>query len=321
MSEFFFPSASIETLRQRALMLGCIREYFAAESVLEVETPLLCASTAMDPHLQSFELPVVGGRRFLQTSPEFPMKRLLAAGSGSIYQICKAFRVDECGGRHNPEFSLLEWYRVGWSAEQLQQEVVALVQRVAGLFGVSWPVHDVMSYGDLFIRELGVNPFTAAEAELQAVAQKYLNEQLPELDRLGWLDLLMAQVVEPRLPQGLQLVVDFPAEQAALAQKAVNSDGHMVAKRFELYVNGVELANGYQELTDASEQRERFVQDNAARRELGLPELPLPEALLQALASGLPECAGVALGLDRLLMLALGKARIADVLSFDFPGA
>lgn len=302
-------------------MLGCIREYFAAEGVLEVETPLLCASTAMDPHLQSFELPVMGARRFLQTSPEFPMKRLLAAGSGSVYQVCKAFRVDESGGRHNPEFSLLEWYRVGWSSEQLQQEVLTLVQRVAGLFDVSWPVHDVVSYGELFARELGVNPFTATEAELQSVAHKHLGEGLPELDRLGWLDLLMSQVIELRMPQGLQLVVDFPAEQAALAQKAVDAHGYTVAKRFELYVNGVELANGYQELTDAAEQRGRFVQDNVARRELGLPELPMPEALLLALEAGLPECAGVALGLDRLLMLALGITRIADVLSFDFPNA
>lgn len=249
------------------------------------------------------------------------MKRLLAAGSGSIYQICKAFRVDECGGRHNPEFSLLEWYRVGWSAEQLQLEVVGLVQRVAQLFAVDWALHPMLSYGELFLRELAVNPFTASEAELQQVAHKHLGSELPEMDRLGWLDLLMAQVIEPRLPTGLQLVVDFPAEQAALAQKTRNLEGRWVAKRFELYVNGVELANGYQELTDAEEQRARFEEDNVQRRVLGLPELPLPEGLLTALEAGLPECAGVALGLDRLLMLALEKSRLADVLSFDFPNA
>lgn len=302
-------------------MVACIRDYFAADGVLEVETPLLCAATAMDPHLQSFSVPAMGSVRYLQTSPEFPMKRLLAAGSGSIYQICKAFRVDECGGRHNPEFSLLEWYRVGWSAAQLQQEVVELVQRVAQLFTVAWPVHPALSYQALFARELGIDPFVVSDEVLQSAAQQHLGEALPQLDRFGWLDLLMSQVLEPRLPQGLQMVVDFPAEQAALARKTQNADGHWVAQRFELYVNGIELANGYQELTDAVEQRARFNEDNAQRRALGLTELPLPEALLQALEAGLPDCAGVALGLDRLLMLVLEKSRLADVLSFDFANA
>ena len=166
-----------------------------------------------------------------------------------------------------------------------------------------------------------MNPFTASEASLQVAAQTHLGGDLPALDRLGWLDLLMSQVIEPAMPEGLQLVVDFPAEQAALAQTGLDGEGHRVAKRFELYVNGMELANGYQELTDAGEQRRRFHQDNAEREKLGLPVLPVPEALLDALEAGLPDCAGVALGLDRLLMLALGKNRLSEVLSFDFTNA
>ena len=302
-------------------MLACIREYFAGEGVLEVETPLLCSSTAMDPHLQSFSVEAMGAPQFLQTSPEFPMKRLLAAGSGSIYQVCKAFRADECGGRHNPEFSLLEWYRVGWSAERLQQEVLSLVQRVAGLFGVEWPVHATLSYRELFRRRLGLDPMTASEDELAAVAVRHLGSDLPVLDRPGWLDLLMSQVIEPRLPVGLQMVVGFPAEQAALARRVRDADGFEVCERFELYVNGMELANGYGELTDADEQRLRFEADNRVRAASGLPVLPVPEPLLQALESGLPDCAGVALGLDRLLMAALGKTSISEVLSFDFTRA
>lgn len=315
------PSCSLAALKQRARMLASIREYFAVEGVLEVETPLLCTSTAMDPYLQSFVVDCQGSPRFLQTSPEFPMKRLLAAGSGSIYQICKAFRVDEVGGRHNPEFTMLEWYRVGWSAEQLQQEVLALVLRVAGLLGRNWAVQQTLSYQALFEQHLGLNPFTAPDADLAAVARKHLGDDLPTLDRLGWLDLLMAQAIEPNMPQGLQMIVDFPAEQAALAQKAQTTSGHWVAKRFELYLNGVELANGYQELVDAQEQRQRFLDDNRQRLALGLPELPLPEALLSALDKGLPECAGVALGLDRLLMQALMAGDIKEVLSFHFPDA
>ncbi|MDX1692645.1 MAG: EF-P lysine aminoacylase EpmA [Ketobacteraceae bacterium] len=321
MHSSYLPSASVETLRQRARMLACIREYFAGEGVLEVETPLLCSSTAMDPHLQSFSVEAMGAPQFLQTSPEFPMKRLLAAGSGSIYQVCKAFRADECGGRHNPEFSLLEWYRVGWSAERLQQEVLSLVQRVAGLFGVEWPVHATLSYRELFRRRLGLDPMTASEDELAAVAVRHLGSDLPVLDRPGWLDLLMSQVIEPRLPVGLQMVVGFPAEQAALARRVRDADGFEVCERFELYVNGMELANGYGELTDADEQRLRFEADNRVRAASGLPVLPVPEPLLQALESGLPDCAGVALGLDRLLMAALGKTSISEVLSFDFTRA
>ncbi|MCG8315276.1 MAG: EF-P lysine aminoacylase GenX [Pseudomonadales bacterium] len=302
-------------------MLCSVREYFASENVLEVETPLLCSSTAMDPHLQSFNLRVQGDRRFLQTSPEFPMKRLLAQGSGSIYQICKAFREDEAGRNHNPEFTLLEWYRVGWDLTQLQQETVALIQRIGALHQQPWSRVVHYSYGELFQAYLAIDPFVADVTELQSLANQKLGEALPELDRLGWLDLLLSQVIEPAMPSGLVVVTDFPAEQAALAKKAQDAEGHWVAKRFEVYLNGIELANGYQELVDPLEQRQRFLQDNQIRQSLGLEILPVPDALLSALAQGVPECAGVALGLDRLLMLALGKSHLAEVLSFDFTHA
>ncbi len=302
-------------------MLACIRQHFAEQGVLEVETPLLCSSTAMDPHLGSFTVPVAGEQRYLQTSPEFPMKRLLASGSGSIYQICKSFRVDEVGRHHNPEFSLLEWYRVGWSSEQLAREVVALVIKVAQLFGNSWQVNASCTYRELFLQVVGVDPFLASAEQLATVAARHLKGDLPDLDRSGWLDLLMSQLVEPAMAKGLTLVVDFPAEQAALAQKAQDHLGNWVAQRFELYVDGIELANGYQELTDPVEQRNRFNMDNQQRKALGLAELPMPEHLLQAMARGIPDCAGVALGLDRLLMLASGKDSICDVISFPFPDA
>lgn len=312
---------TIEVLQARARMLALVRGYFAERSVLEVETPLLCSSTAMDPYLESFVVDTREGARYLQTSPEFPMKRLLAAGSGSIYQVCKSFRVDEVGARHNPEFSMLEWYRVGWSSDELQKEVIALVQLVSGELDCDWAVHEPLTYAQLFESVVGLNPFEADPSDLAAVAKKHLGESLPELDRIGWLDLLMSQVVEPAMPEGLTMLIDFPAEQAALAKKVQNADGHWVAKRFELYVNGVELANGYQELVDAKEQRSRFEEDNHQRRMMGLPELPIPELLIEAMESGLPECAGVALGLDRLLMLALGKSSLEEVLPFTFPNA
>ena len=302
-------------------MLAAIRQYFAGQGVLEVETPLLCSSTATDPHLQSFAVPCADGVRYLQTSPEFPMKRLLAAGSDSIYQICKAFRVDEVGARHNPEFSLLEWYRVGWSLAELQREVVRLIQLVGELFGQSWSLLAIKSYRELFVETLRVDPFVASVDELAEVAARHVAGELPELDRLGYLDLLMSRVIEPGMPDGLLVVADFPAEQAALSVRGRDAEGNLVARRFEVYLDGVELANGYQELVDAGEQRQRFMADNRERVALGLGELPLPEGLLGAMEVGLPECSGVALGLDRLLMLGVGGRCLQDVLSFGFDRA
>lgn len=313
-------------MRARAAMLACIRAYFADQQVLEVDTPALGSSTATDPFLASFEVSMLGTSYYLQTSPEFAMKRLLAEGIGDIYQLGKAFRVDEQGNHHNPEFTLLEWYRLGWRWPQLQGEVLRLIKTVAHSLvsaqvvpgAQAWPDNGVYTYRQVFLEQLGIDPFSASSAQLQSVAEQHVQGAMPSLDRDGWLDLLMAQVIEPRLPQGIVTVTEFPASQAALAKVAKDADGNLVAQRFEVYINGVELANGYQELTDASEQRARFVADNQHREALGLPILPIPEALLAALEKGLPACAGVALGVDRLLMAVLSLDTLAETQPFAF---
>lgn len=255
-----------------------------------------------------------GAGRWLQTSPEYAMKRLLAAGCGPIYQICKAFRGGEVGTRHNPEFTLLEWYRPGFSLAELMQEVAELAQAVLG----EAPVKRV-SYRDLFQRRLGIDPFKASVEELEALARERLDYSGAVESRDTWLDLLLTHLVEPEL-EGRVMVYDYPESQSALAR--LREDGDItVAERFELYVDRVELANGYFELTDPVEQRARFEADN--RRLIARGEEPraLDERLLAAMDSGLPSCAGVALGLDRLLMLKLGSERLEEVLSFDWSRA
>ncbi|MEE4192270.1 MAG: EF-P lysine aminoacylase EpmA [Halieaceae bacterium] len=288
-------------------MLNTLRAFFNARGVLEVETPLLCSSTITDPAIQ----PLAGGERWLQTSPEYAMKRLLAAGSGPIYQVCKAFRDGEAGARHNPEFTLLEWYRPGFSLAQLMQEVAELV---AGVLGEA-PV-EVLSYRDLFQRSLGIDPLTASSEELEQLARERLDYGGGEETRDTWLDLLLTHLVEPTL-SGRVFVHDYPASQAALARLR-REGGATVAERFELYVDGVELANGYFELADPAEQRSRFEADNEVLTARGEPPRPLDEDLLAAVQAGLPDCSGVALGLDRLLMLKLGAERLEQVLSFDW---
>jgi len=310
----------VETLQQRARLLSTIRDFFAARQVLEVETPLLCASGVTDPALEP--LTVAGGQslagdtRYLQTSPEYAMKRLLAAHGEPIYQLCKAFRDGEAGSRHNPEFTLLEWYRPGFDMHRLMDEVAELVVTCLG----EMPTMTI-TYRQLFLDELRLDPFTASEQALQAVARGFIDSAGIEGDRDLWLDLLLSHVIEPRLAdRGLCFVHDYPVSQAALSQ-IVEHDGLIVGKRFELYVNGMELANGYCELTDPSEQRRRFVADNDKRQRGGQLERPIDEHLLAAMVHGLPPCSGVALGVDRLLMLALDKADIRDVLAFDWERA
>lgn len=313
------PSASLENLRRRAAILADVRRFFAERGVLEVETPVLIGASAADPNLDSLSLAYTGpgapasGRLWLQTSPEFAMKRLLAAGSGCIYQICRAFRVDERGRRHNPEFTMIEWYRLGFDHHRLMEEVTALAARVLG----PRPV-EVVSYRDAFRRLAGIDPFECSVAELKACAARH-RVPLPDLadaDRDGWLDLLFSMVVAPCLGQGaFSYVCDFPASQAALARLRSEA-GTDVAERFELFIDGMEIANGYHELTDPEEQRRRFEQERAHRLASGQPEFSVDERLLAALASGLPECAGVALGLDRLVMLAVVAERIDDVMAF-----
>lgn len=318
------PTASMETLRDRARLMANVRAFFVQRDVLEVETPVLGQGGSTDVHLVSLHALArtdKGQRRlWLQTSPEFHMKRLLAAGSGPIFQLARSFRDGEVGSRHNIEFTMLEWYRPGFSLSELIDETATLVMTLLPTF--TGPVVHYR-YRELFHTYLAVDPFTISLGKLRALAAergRMSATTLAEESRDTCLDLLMSMVIEPQLGRGeLSVVMDYPASQAALARKHQDVDGEWVASRFELYLNGIELANGYHELTDAAEQRARFNEDNGERRRLGLPEADIDERLLAALEHGMPECAGVALGIDRLIQLALGKARLEDVLTFSTP--
>lgn len=322
------PSADLSVLRLRAELLAQIRAFFAARGVLEVETPALSVAAITDPHLASFKTCYSGpgsqhGRPlYLHTSPEFAMKRLLAAGSGCIYQIARVFRDGEAGSRHNPEFTLLEWYRVGFDHHRLMDEVAELVgMLLAGRLALAEP--ERFSYRQIFQHHLNLDPHRATVADLAACAETRnisIPTGMPPDDPDPWLDLLLTHCVEPRLGSGrLTFVHDYPASQAALAR--LRPDDPPVGERFELYINGIELANGFHELGDAVEQRRRFAQENAARRAVGLPIMPMDEHLLAALEFGLPDCAGVALGFDRLVMLATRKTSLAEVLAFPLDRA
>ncbi len=318
------PSASFETLRERARLMAKVRAFFAQRDVLEVETPVLGQGGSTDIHLVSLHTLArtdKGQRRlWLQTSPEFHMKRLLAAGSGPIFQLARSFRDGEIGARHNIEFTMLEWYRPQFTLDQLIDETATLIMSLLPSFPGP-PVH--YRYRELFHTYVEVDPFTTSLDRLRAIAAERAQmsaQSLADEGRETCLDLLMSVVIEPQLgQQELSVVVDYPASQTALARRHQDADGEWVASRFEVYLNGIELANGYDELTDAAEQRTRFAEDNAERRRLGLPEVDVDERLLAALEHGMPEGAGVALGIDRLIQLALGKARLEDVLTFSTP--
>lgn len=322
------PSADFATLRLRAELLQRIRAFFAARGVLEVETPALSTTATTAPHLASFATPYAGpgpqhGRTlYLHTSPEFPMKRLLAAGSGCIYQIARVFRDGEAGRRHNPEFTLLEWYRVGFDHHRLMDEVTELVMTLlAGRLTLR--ASERLTYREIFQRYLSLDPHRTSVAELTVCAAHHavpIPPGMPTDEIDPWLDLLLTQGIEPHLGRGrLTFVYDYPASQAALAR--LRPGDPPVGERFELYLNGLEVANGFRELGDAAEQRRRFVQENAARRALGLPSMPIDEYLLDALEAGLPDCAGVALGFDRLVMLAAGRDSIQEVIAFPLERA
>lgn len=310
------PSANLETLQQRAELLATIRQFLAQHGVLEVETPLLGKSTITDPAINAFAVSVEAepaAPRYLQTSPEYAMKRLLAAHGQPIYQICKAFRAGEAGRRHNPEFSLLEWYRPGFDHHALMAEVEALLCVCLGELDTSR-----YSYRALFSTFLDVDPFDAPVDQLEALAREHIDVGAMTGDKDLWLDLLLSHVIEPKLKKlPLVFVYDYPASQAALSC-IVEVEGHAVGQRFEAYLFGVELANGYCELRDAREQRRRFEQDNLRRGQLGLEPQPLDERLLDALAHGLPVCSGVALGIDRLLLAASEHDDLRSVLAFDW---
>jgi len=317
MSPTWRPSAGLEMLRARARLLRRIREFFAAAGVMEVETLITSRAAASDPTLDSLRTRWSGASAgpqtlYLQTSPEFPMKRLLAAGSGPIFQICKVFRDGERGSRHHPEFSLLEWYRPGLGYGALMTEVAEMVRHA-----LDRPQLSVrrISYRDLFRTHLGLDPMRADVAALRRTADDLLGYRDPDLDRDGWLDLLLTHRIEPALDRNrLIFVYDYPPSRAALAR--IRRDAEPVAERFELYLGGMELANGFRELTDPSEQRRRFDADLRERSAQGLDRLPLDEAFLAALEAGMPEAAGVALGLDRLLMIATGSTHIDQILAF-----
>jgi lysyl-tRNA synthetase class 2 len=305
------PGADQAALIARAEMLTQLRHFFAQRKVLEVETPLLCQGAPTDPHLESMQVDTNSGVRFLQTSPEFAMKRLLAAGSGDIYQICKSFRGGEISPKHNPEFTMLEWYRTGFTLTELITEVIDLLQQVLGLL----PVFEA-SYQQLFEQHLGVNPHQVSTEVVAELGQKIAGRELDSMTRTDWLDLLMSQVVEPKLPAGIAVITGFPACQAALSQVAEDDNGNQIAKRFEVYVNGVELANGYLELLDSDELAKRFALDRQIRQHQNLATNVGDDYLLAAMQQGLPACAGVAVGLDRLLMAKTGIIDIAKLLSF-----
>ncbi|MAT91512.1 MAG: EF-P lysine aminoacylase GenX [Halioglobus sp.] len=308
------PRANLEGLRRRAALLADIRAFFARRGVLEVETPLLCSAGVTDPAIEPLLVQrgtSLAAPRYLQTSPEYAMKRLLAAHGEAIFQLAHAFRDGEAGSRHNPEFTLLEWYRPGFSLHALMDEVAQLVSDCLGP-----RAENRYSYRELFLQHLDLDPMTAADRDIEQSARDNIDVGDLTGDRDLWLDLLMSHVIEPQL-QDLCFVHDYPASQAALS-RIETVEGVPVARRFELYVDGVELANGYHELSDPAEQRRRFEADNARRRARGQPERPLDEHLLAALEHGLPDCCGVALGLDRLLMLATGTSDIRDVLAFDW---
>ena len=319
------PTATPDALRRRAAMLAELRAFFAERGVLEVETPLLSAETTLDLHLESLtseiEAPGFPKRRmYLQTSPELAMKRLLAAGSGSIYQVCKAFRGGERGRWHNPEFTILEWYRAGWDHHRLMREVVALIETLlAGSRRLETAVY--ASYADLMKQHAGVDPHDTPTRTLrQAVERSPAHRNAEGLDRDDLLSRLFVDKVEPHFaPNQVTVVFDYPASQAAMAR--LGASDPRTAERFEAYVGRIELANGYGELGDPAEQRQRLDRDLTRRHELGRPLPPMPSRFLAALEVGLPYCAGVALGFDRLLGLDLGAQRIDELIAFPVESA
>ena len=306
-----------DVLRRRAELLVKTRRFFDARGFLEVETPILSADTVVDRHLDPFSLEYARKTWYLQTSPEFHMKRLLAEGAEAIYQITRAFRQDERGPLHNPEFTIVEWYRTadGYDAGMrlLGELAEALLDRGPA---------ERMSYIEAFDRFVGLHPAATPVGELQSLAQKRLSS-VPELDaadRDGWLDLLLSECVQPHLGREQPLILyDYPASQSALAK--VRNETHPVAERFELFVDGVELANGYHELTDPAELRRRNAETNRLRKRDGKQPLPEESRLLEAMDRGLPAATGVALGFDRAAMVAIGAQSLADVMPFPFEKA
>lgn len=314
------PTASLHNLRFRAAVNAKIRHFFADKNVLEVETPMLSQAAVSDPYLVPMQTEVSAPGKpqktyFLHTSPEYPMKRLLAAGSGSIYQLGKVFRNDECGRRHNPEFTLLEWYRVGFDEQQLMDEVEALITFVDAEISEQG-AFSRLTYRSAFQQFLSFDPHKVTLEWLQEQVKTQVSPELELADIDSCLDILMSHVIEPQL-QHPTFIYDYPASMSALAAVHKDGQGTFVARRFELYMAGIELANGYFELTHADEQQRRFANDQQKRQAFTGDVLPTDQYLLAALEQGMPSCAGVALGVDRLLMLLLNVNDISQVISFD----
>ncbi|MBE1300975.1 MAG: elongation factor P--(R)-beta-lysine ligase [Alteromonadaceae bacterium] len=312
------PQATLVALEKRAKLFAAIRQFFAQKNVMEVDTPALASAGVSDPHLVNFSTefvsPIASEQQtlFLQTSPEYAMKRLLCAGSGCIYQLSKAFRNEEAGRHHNPEFTMLEWYRVGFDHWQLMDEVAELLNLTLNTQQV-----DRFSYQDVFLSFLELDPLDANVSELQACCGYHgfadLVEQETNRDTL--LQLLFSHVVEPQIGKEKPcFIFDFPASQAALAK--INEQDPRVAERFEVYFKGIELANGFHELQDATEQEKRFASDNHIRATMGIEPAKIDTHFLAALQHGLPRCAGVALGVDRLLMLKMDADHIGTTMAF-----
>ena len=305
------PSGDFDALRARAGITRTVRDFFERRGVTEVTTPLLTASGVTDVHIESVATESPTG--WLRTSPEYAHKRLLAAGFGDLYELGPVFRRGEAGRHHQPEFTLLEWYRVGWDWRQLAGEVVDLIDACLppcdGARSVRW-----ISWSDCFEEGLGLDALGTDDATLTQQA----DDAPAGLDRDALLDWLFATRIQPNFPpSGLTVVHDYPAAQAALAR--LRKDDPRFAERFEVFAGPLELANGYHELGDADEQRARFERDNQARAARGQPVMPVDEAILAALHAGLPDCSGVALGLDRLVMAALGRSSIDEVVSCVHP--
>lgn len=321
MSTTYQPTCTLQTAQARAAMYATICQFFAERQVLEVQTPVMSQAGNTDIFLQSVSSNVTVADHpttyYLHTSPEFAMKRLLAAWQVPMYQICPVFRDNEIGSRHNIEFTMLEWYRPNFSLDELAKETNDLVSAVLG-----YPViFDHYRYVDAFMDFVKIHPFDASCDTLKAIAKDNgLNIDLGE-NHQGWLDLLFSHLVEPNLGKALPtLIYDYPVATAALAKTVTDKDGNRVARRFELYINGLEIANAYDELADGQALRLRFDEDNVARKKRGLPVMPIDENLLAA-CDALPACSGIALGIDRLLMIKTGKTHIRDVIAIPTPHA
>jgi len=322
MNQDWRPSASLDTLRRRAALLDAARAFFRARGVLEVETPVVLSHTVTDVQIESLRVQDDGAMRWLQTSPEYPMKRLIAAGSGDIFQICHVFRAGEAGRLHNPEFTMLEWYRLGMDLPAIMAETAALAAALLAAGGVTAGPSEMLSYREAFARELGCDPLEAPDETLAQLSARHglAASSITGASRDDLLDFLVATAVGPALGCGrLTCLHHFPASQAALAQ--LDTADPRTAMRFELYAEGIELANGYVELASAAEQQRRFEADLAARRRLGRGQPDIDTRLLAALQAGLPSCAGVAMGFDRVAMLALGATRIDAVMPFPWDRA